>query len=305
MSDFLQLQGIPDLFKMFGLGSTLQHPLIAVIDFSKVKEHLPDGTKISGDLYYILCKDYHKQNIKYGRKVVDFQEGNLVCIAPNQVIEMENEEKDAPVTDMAGWGVFFHPDLIRGTSLGSKMHDYSFFSYEISESLHLSEKEKQVLTTCVTKIQAELAENIDTYSEAIIVSSLELLLNYCLRFYGRQFITRKSSGKTVVAQVEKLLNNYFQSTNLSEHGLPTVKYLADKVNLSPAYLGDLLKKETGKNAQDHIHFHLIEAAKDILLGTDRSVGEIAYQLGFEYPQYFSKLFKQKTGKTPLEFRSMN
>ena len=305
MSDFLQLQGITDLFKMFGLEGTIKHPLVAVIDFGKVKKHIPDGTKISGDLYYILCKDYHKQNIKYGRKMIDFQNGSLVCIAPNQVIEMENEERPAGVTAMAGWGVFFHPDLIRGTSLGNKLHEYSFFSYEVSESLHLSEKEKQVLTDCVLKIDSELQENIDTYSQSIIVSSLELLLNYCTRFYGRQFITRKTSNKSVVSQVEYILNNYFQNNDLSQLGLPTVKYLADQVNLSPAYLGDLLKKETGKNAQDHIHFHLIEAAKNILLGSDKSVGEIAYLLGFEYPQYFSKLFKQKTGKTPIEFRSMN
>ncbi|RFZ94023.1 AraC family transcriptional regulator [Mucilaginibacter conchicola] len=305
MSDFLQLQGIPDLFKMFGLESTIKHPLIAIIDFGKVKEHIPDGTKISGDLYYILCKDYHRQNIKYGRKMIDFQNGSLVCIAPNQVIEMENEERPTGVTAMNGWGIFFHPDLIRGTSLGNKLHEYSFFSYEVSESLHLSEKEKQVLTDCVLKIDSELQENIDTYSQSIIVSSLELLLNYCTRFYGRQFITRKTSNKTVVSQIEQILNSYFQNDDLSRHGLPTVKYLADQVNLSPAYLGDLLKKETGRNAQDHIHLHLIEAAKNILLGSDKSVGEIAYLLGFEYPQYFSKLFKQKTGKTPVEFRSMN
>src|SRR3569833_16585 len=185
------------------------------------------------------------------------------------------------------------------------MKEYSFFSYEISESLHLSEKEKQILYDCVLKIRAELQENIDTHSQHIIVSNIELLLNYCSRFYGRQFITRKSSNNAVVVQIEKILAEYFRGNDVEERGLPTVKYLAEQVHLSPSYLSDLLKKETGKNTQDHIHFYLIEEAKNILLSTDKSVGEIAYSLGFEYPQYFNKLFKQKTGKTPLEFRSMS
>lgn len=185
------------------------------------------------------------------------------------------------------------------------MKDYSFFSYEMSESLHLSEKEKQVLYDCVMKIEAELQENIDIHSQAIIVSTIELLLNYCSRFYGRQFITRKSSNNSIIVQVEKILNEYFKRNDISEKGLPTVKDLAEQVYLSPGYLSDLLKKETGKNAQEHIHFYLIEEAKNILLSTDKSVAEIAYSLGFEYPQYFNKLFKQKTGKTPIAFRSMN
>jgi AraC-like DNA-binding protein len=182
------------------------------------------------------------------------------------------------------------------------MKDYNFFSYEISESLHLSEKEKQALYDCVLKIQSELQENIDVHSQNIIVATLDLLLSYCSRFYGRQFITRKSSNNVVVAQIEKILSEYFKQNDKS---LPTVKYLAEQVHLSPGYLSDLLKKETGKNTQDHIHFYLIEEAKNILLSTNKSVNEIAYSLGFEYPQYFNKLFKQKTGKTPVEFRNLN
>jgi YesN/AraC family two-component response regulator len=171
--------------------------------------------------------------------------------------------------------------------------------------LHLSEKEKATLFDCISKIESELHENIDTHSQTIIVSTIELLLNYCTRFYGRQFITRKSSNNSVVAQVERLLSEYFKRTDIHELGLPTVKYLAEQVHLSPSYLSDLLKRETGKNTQDHIHFYLVEEAKSVLLSTDKSVGAIAYSLGFEYPQYFNKLFKQKTGKTPVEFRSMN
>jgi AraC-like DNA-binding protein len=302
MSMFIHLQTISDLFKFFQLNQSLQHPLVAVIDFSKVNENITGETKLSSDFYALICKNYTGNNIKYGRKIVDFQGGSLISMAPNQVLEMENDID--PSETIKGWGLFFHPDLIRATSLHDKMKNYSFFTYEMSEALHLSEKEDQVLFDTVLKISAELKENTDIHSQAIIVSQIELLLNYCSRFYGRQFITRKNSNNAVVVQVEKILSEYFQQNNIAALGLPTVKYVAEQVHVSPGYLSDLLKKETGKNAQDHIHFYLIEEAKNILLNTNKSVGEIAYALGFEYPQYFNKLFKQKTGKTPVEFRSM-
>jgi AraC-like DNA-binding protein len=303
MSVFINLHTVSEAFRFFGLELTAQHPLVTIIDFSKVQHFITDNTKISTDFYSLIFKNYNRNNVKYGRKIVDFQNGSLICLAPGQVLELDiEEEADA---SMQGWGVFFHPDLIRTTSLNDKMKDYTFFSYEVSEALHLSEKEKQVLGDCVRKIEAELLENIDVHSQAILVSSIELLLNYCTRFYGRQFITRTSSNHLVVAQVEKILSEYFKQNDISEKGLPTVKSLAEQVHLSPGYLSDLMKKETGKNTQEHIHFRLIEEAKNILLNTDKSVGEIAYTLGFEYPQYFNKLFKQKVGKTPVEFRSMN
>lgn len=303
MSAFIHLQTITDLFKFFRLAQPVRHPLVAIVDFSRVSDLVNEETKLSTDFYYLLFKNYNKNNLKYGRKIVDFQNGSLICMAPNQIIEMDN---DIEVSEnMMGWGLFFHPDLIRATSLSDKMKDYSFFSYEMSEALHLSEKENQVLYDCVLKIETELQENIDVHSQAIVVSTIELLLNYCSRFYGRQFITRKSSNNSVVVQVEKILSAYFKREDINEKGLPTVKHLAEQVYLSPSYLSDLLKKETGKNAQDHIHFYLIEEAKNILLSTNRSVAEIAYSLGFEYPQYFNKLFKQKTGKTPIEFRGLN
>ncbi|MES2111252.1 MAG: helix-turn-helix transcriptional regulator [Bacteroidota bacterium] len=300
MSKFIHMQNIPDLFRFFKLEQPVLHPLIAVVDFSQVQEEITEDTKVSADFYTLIFKNYNRNNIKYGRKLVDFTDGSLICMSPQQVLEMDNDIEPSP--QMMGWGVFFHPDLIRSTSLNEKMKDYTFLTYEVSEALHLSEKEKQILYDCVQKIEAELQENIDVHSQSIIVSGIEMLLNYCSRFYGRQFITRKSSNNAVVAQVEKVLTAYFRN---SHAGLPTVKYLADKVNLSPNYLSDLLKKETGKNAQDHIHYHVIEEAKTSLLSTNKSIGEIAYALGFEYPQYFNKLFKQKTGKTPVEFRSMN
>lgn len=244
MSEFVHLHTVSDLFKLFRLDLSIQHPLIAVVDFSKTGDHVTEVTKVSADFYCIIFKNYNRNYMKYGRKVVDFQDGSLICMAPNQLIEMDYDIEVSQ--NMLGWGIFFHPDLIRATPLNDNIKSYNFFSYEISEALHLSEKEKQILYDCVVKIQTELQENIDIHSQSIIVSTLELLLNYCSRFYGRQFITRKSSNNAVVVQIEKTLLEYFKSNDLSEKGLPTVKHLADQANLSPGYLSDLLKKETGK-----------------------------------------------------------
>jgi AraC-like DNA-binding protein len=302
MSRLYHLHTIADLFKLFQLDYPIQHPLIAVIDFNDVIDELTEDIKISADYYCMMFKTTENNNIKYGRKSIDFQEGSLICMAPNQVLGLEVEPQPTPKA--TGWGLFFHPDLISAFTLNAKMKDYTFFSYETSEALHLSEKEKQILADCVKKIDTELQENLDVYSQTIIVSSLELLLNYCTRFYGRQFITRSTSNSIVLSQIENILSHYYEDEN-NERGLPTVKYLADRVNLSPSYLSDLLKKETGRSAQEHIHSFLIQESKNRLLGTSQSVAEIAYALGFEYPQYFNKLFKQKTGKTPVEFRRMN
>ncbi|MBK8847494.1 MAG: helix-turn-helix transcriptional regulator [Bacteroidetes bacterium] len=301
MKPIIQLHSISEINHF--VQNKTNHPLVAVVDFSKVDEYVEEGTRISTDFYSIMFKNYCANKIRYGRQSYDFQDGSLVCIAPKQVVTMDSEIEKRD--DMMGWGLFFHPDLLRGTSLGEKMNEYTFFSYETAEALHLSEKEKQTLYDCVQKIATELQENIDNHSQTLIVSNIELLLNYCSRYYGRQFITRKSSNSNTIAQVEKLLKSYFKSEQLKETGLPTVKYLADNIHLSASYLSDLLKKETGMNAQDHIHYYLIEEAKNILINSDNSVGEIAYSLGFEYPQYFSKLFKQKTGKTPIEYRNLN
>ena len=302
MKELIHLHCINDLHKLFNIGIS-NHPLVTVLDFSKVTEQVKQNSKITTDFYSIMFKNYCKNNIKYGRKAIDFQDGNLICIAPNQVIEIDNEVEERE--DKMGWGLFFHPDLIRSTSLNEKIKNYSFFNYEVSEALHLSDKEKNVLFECIQKIQSELQENIDVHSQYIIVSTIELLLNYCSRFYGRQLITRSQTNKSILSQIENLLIQYFADDKKNEQGLPTVKYLADNVHLSPSYLSDLLKKETGKNAQEHIHFYLIEAAKNLLLNSEKNVNEIAYNLGFEYPQYFNKLFKKRTGKTPMEYRNLN
>ncbi len=301
MKEITHLHSIADLHKLFNLGNSL-HPLVAVLDFSRVSEKVEQNAKITTDFYSIMFKNYCKNNIKYGRKTIDFQEGNLICIAPNQAVEIDNEIEHKE--NMLGWGLFFHPDLVRASSLNDKIKDYTFFNYEVSEALHLSDKEKAILYECIQKIQTELQENIDVHSQGIIVSTIELLLNYCTRFYGRQMITRSLTNKTIIAQIENILTEYFAQAKLKEKGLPTVKYLADNINLSPSYLSDLLKKETGKNAQEHIHFYLIEEAKTYLINTHKNINEIAYHLGFEYPQYFNKLFKRKTGKTPMEYRNL-
>jgi len=302
MHEILHLKTISDLYRFLNLGY-VQHPLIAVVDFSHLKNHASEEIAIKTDFYSIMFKNYCKNHLRYGRKTIDFQDGSLVCIAPNQVVTLDNDIEVKE--DMMGWGLFFHPDLIRTTALGHKIKEFSFFSYQTSEALHLSDKEKQLLYDCITKIQAELLQNIDSYSEILVVSNIELLLNYCSRYYSRQFITRKNANMDVVSKVEGILKSYFENDEKGNEGLPSVKELAKKVNLSPSYLSDLLKKETGLNAKDHIHYFAIEHAKSILLKTNYSVSEIAYSLGFEYPQYFSRLFKQKTGKTPLEFRNLN
>jgi AraC-like DNA-binding protein len=300
MSQLIYLKSIADLSRL--LNENDFHPLVAVVDFRKTKDHIEEETRITTDFYSVMFKNYCKSSITYGRKAIDFNEGSLICMAPNQVITIDNEIE--PRENPMGWGLFFHPDLIRNTSLNAKMKDYSFFSYEIAEALHLSEKEKQLLFECIVKIKKELKENIDDYSQTIIVSTIELLLNYCTRFYGRQFITRKATNRDILEKIETQLKQHF-SAKTNSIGLPNVKYLADLVNLSPGYLGDLLKKETGLNAQEHIHQFIIEEAKNILLNSNQSVSEIAFHLGFEYPQYFSRLFKQKTGTTPMEYRNLN
>ncbi len=301
MSLSIHLKSIADLSLLMNVKE--HHPLITVVDFSLIGEHVQTPMRITTDFYSVMYKNYCNTNITYGRKSIDFNDGSLICIAPNQVITIENESVTPEMRN--GWGLFFHPDLIRTTSLNNKMKDYTFFSYEISEALHLSEKEKQLLYECILRIQSELKENIDDFSQNIIVSTIELFLNYCVRFYGRQFITRKANNRDVLVKIDVILKDFFTSKSGLNCGLPTVKFLADAVNLSPGYLGDLLKKETGLNAQEHIHQMVIDLAKNTLVQTNQSVSEIAFQLGFEYPQYFSRLFKQKTGKTPLEFRNLN
>lgn len=304
MESIIRIDNITLLNQVLNQEST-KHPLISIVDFSKVDlSALSENTKqkFSNSFYSILLKKLKVGSLQYGRGNYDFQEGSLFFMSPNQVFSIENPKVEDCIY---GWGIYFHPDLILGTSLFSKLNEYSFFNYNTNEALHLSEKEKITLSNIVNAIDAEMERPIDKHSRTVIVSGLELLLNHCMRFYDRQFMTRDIVNNGAISKFEKYLKSYFNSELPIDNGLPTVKQCAEEVNLSINYLTDLLKKETGKSTQEHIHYYVLEEAKNKLSNVNKSVSEIAYELGFEYPQYFSKLFKNKTGFTPVEYRNLN
>ena len=303
MKDIYHIETISELNELLNQEKP-KHPLVSIIDFSRVESFGKTDIKITTGFYCIMLKNQQCNKVKYGREYFDFQEGTLTFFPPNRAATIEDDGSEKPI-ETAGWGLFFHPDLIRRTSLANKMKDYTFFSYGLKEALHLSDKEKETLNDCRAKIYNEISQNIDSHSQTLIVSNIELLLNYCTRYYDRQFITRKNNNQDVLIKFENILKDYFASESLKKKGIPSVKYCAEKIFLSPNYLSDLLKKETGKNAQDHIHHYLIEEAKNNLLNTNDTISEIAFKLGFDYPQYFSKLFKSKTGITPAEYRNLN
>ena len=302
MNNIKHIETISEMYRMLPQAS-VKHPLVAVVDFSKYNEQFNTGMKITLGFYSVMFKNFCANKMKYGQQSYDFLDGSLICMAPRQVISLDDPIKEK--IEVSGWGLFFHPDLLRSTKLSNKMKEYSFLSYDTNEALHLSDKEKKVLNDIVDKINTELSENIDKHSQTLIVTNIELLLNYCTRYYDRQFLTRKVINNDILIKVENALREYFQSPELGQNGLPSVKYLADRVHLSSNYLSDLLKRETGMNAKDRIHYYLIEEAKNLLLNSNKTIGELAFSLGFEYPQYFSRLFKSKTGMTPAEFRNLN
>lgn len=297
----IQIKSISELLEGSGFGKPT-HPLIAILDTANIafgKEML--GLKIASNLYSIALKDA-SCGLDYGRGSYDFKEGVLFFSAPNQVFTVTKVQE---INQVKGWMLYFHPDLIRNSKLRDKIDDYTFFNYEINEALHLSEKEQNVMTDLVNLVRTEIKERIDNHSQQVLVSNIELILSYSLRFYERQFNTRSAQNTDIVARVESLLKNYYKTNELILAGQPTIEYLAKKCHLSPNYLSDLLSKETGRSAKDHINDFLIEKAKNILISTTGSVSEIAYSLGFNYPHYFGRLFKKKTGKTPREYRQMN
>ncbi len=281
-------------------GQETLHPLVTVLDQSKSKP-VPASRFYSG-LYIIFLKDIKCGEMSYGRNIYDYEEGTLVFISPGQVWGTEEKMK---TIQPKGWALAFHPDLIRGTSLGRHIRDYNFFSYDVNEALHLSERERKVILESFNKISYELDHAIDKHSKTLIVSNIELFLNYCVRFYDRQFITRDNIHKDILVRFEAIMDDYFQSNKPHTLGLPSVKYCAEKLFLSANYLGDLIKKETGKSAQEHIQLKLMDIAKEKMFDTSKSIGEIAYDLGFKHPGHFSRMFKNETGHTPNEFRSIN
>jgi AraC-like DNA-binding protein len=297
----IQVTSISQLHQMLGFEKP-KHPLVSVIDASKFKTPKEVvGHKIVSDLYWVALKD-KSCGFQYGRNHYDFDEGVLIFTAPKQVMSSTEEVNEG---DSRGWMLFFHPDLIRQSHLGQHIDQYSFFDYDNHEALHLSDEEEKTLTSSVEAIKKEYEQRIDNHSQRVIVSSLELMLNYCLRFYERQFNTRSSQNKDIVTTFERLLKNYFSSGRHELDGLPSIQYFAEQIHLSQPYLSDLLKKETGRTTKDHINDFVIEKAKDLLLGSSDSISEIAYTLGFNYPHYFTRLFKSKTGQTPVEYRTVH
>lgn len=293
------INSISELHRLIGLPKP-HHPLISLINMDDVPT-----TEKSEDLHFLL--DFYgvslKKNIsgklKYGQNYYDFDEGVLAMTAPKQILSVGAEDN----YKVSGYWLVFHSDFILNYPLGKVIKDYGFFSYTVNEALHLSNKEEKMLEGIFKNIEQEYQTSIDQFSQDVLVSHLELFLNYCNRFYNRQFLTRKKAGNDLLAKMEELLDEYFKNDKIIESGLPTVQYFAESLNVSSNYLSDMLRTLTGQSTQQHIHNKLIEKAKETLTTTNLSVSEIAYQLGFEHPQSFSKLFKSKTNFTPIEFRA--
>ncbi|MCW5518904.1 helix-turn-helix transcriptional regulator [Aureitalea sp. L0-47] len=302
MENFMTIDSVSTYFKLRNY--ELLHPLIGILDFDKFEPSSVSPPTYSGftfECYAIFLKDHNSCKMKYGGKHYDFDEGTMVFLSPQQSVGFVYEKNHVP----KGYALLFHPDLLHGTKLGKKIQSYSFFSYAVNEALHISMKERRIILDLLEKIQFELEQNMDGHSKNLIVSNLELLLDYCVRFYDRQFLTREVAHSTSLERFDVLLNEYFLSEEPNKQGLPSVTYFAEQLHLSPNYFGDLIKKETGRSAQEYIQNKLIEVAKEKVFDHEKSISEIAYELGFRYPQHFSRLFKNKTGLSPNDFRNMN
>lgn len=292
-----QIRSISQLVRVLGLPAPLQ-PLIALVDYNNVSiDRFPKGQKTSLDFYKISFKPTFAGQIKYGQAYYDFEEGGLAFFKPKQIVYPPED-----IESYEGIALYFHSDFIRNYPLGSTMNQYGFFSYDVSEALFLSAKEKEVIANLFASIADELNNNIDNFSQDVLVSQIELLLNYSNRFYNRQFITRKAIHHDIISALDQLLGKYFEGENSLKNGLPSVKYISTTLKLSQRYLSDMLSALTGLNTQQYIQHAIIEKAKEKLSTTNLSVSEIAYALGFEHPQSFSKVFKTKTNVSPLEFR---
>ena len=298
MDNIRRFETIND-YNAFNNNETL-HPQVSVVDLSKASPR--QGSRMYFGFYTIFLKDVKCGDLMYGRHTYDYQEGTLVFLAPGQVAGINsNGETYQP----KGYALIFHPDLIYGTSLGKHIQDYTFFAYQFNEALHLSERERKIVLDCFSKIEYELEHAIDKHSKRLIVSNIELFLNYCIRFYERQFITRENVHKGILERFESLLNEFYQSDKPQTIDLPSVAYCANELHLSAGYFGDLIKKETGKTAQEYIQSKVIDVAKEKIFDQSKSVNQIAYELGFKYPQHFTRLFKQWVGQSPNEYRMLN
>lgn len=286
-------------YNAFNNNETL-HPLVSVVDLSKASPR--QASTIYFGFYTIFLKEVKCGDLRYGKNTYDYQEGTLVFIAPGQVL---SGDSSGETYQPKGYALVFHPDLIHGTPLGRHIQDYTFFGYQSSEALHLSEREKKLVLDCFSKIEFELERAIDKHSKMLIVSNIELLLNYCIRFYDRQFITRDHAHQGILERFERLLQEYFLSDKPQIEGLPSVAYCAGELNLSANYFGDLVKKAAGKSAQEYIQAKVIDVAKERIFDPGKSVSQIAYELGFKYPQHFTRFFKQQVGQSPNEYRMLN
>ena len=295
MEEIVQLNSIPDYCKYCGF--EVLHPLVAVVDMAEAQRNYPE-CKLNYGLYALWLKQGVGCTIRYGRRNYDYQDGTVISFAPGQVVQVEPNGNESA----SAIGLLFHPDLIHGTSLGRKIERYSFFSYHDAEALHLSEREREQYLLIIESIKRELRHDIDRHSKELLCDNIEMLLDQCLRFYDRQFITREKVNGDVLADFERILNAYFTEGVARNNGFPSVARMADELHFSVGYFGDLIKKETGQTAQQYIQNKIIHLAKEALLGTDLPVSEIALNLGFEYPQHFTRMFKKVTGKSPSEFR---
>jgi len=294
--DFRVLATVSDFTRHFGFSEPV-HPLLTIIDLAQAR-HLPAATGPAlRQLYIISLKKNLKGQMQYGRQAYDFSAGALAFFAPGQLCE-GNAALDT--SELSGWMLVFHPDLLHKYPLAKKLASYGFFSYQVHEALHLSGREEELLDALIATMRREHEQPIDAFSQDVLVSQLEVLLSYANRFYHRQFLTRRPVAHDLLSRFEELLAAYF--ARAASQPLPTVQYFADALHVSPAYLSDMLRSLTGQNTQQHIHYGLIERAKHLLLSTSLTINETAFQLGFEYPQYFTRLFKSKTGLTPAAFR---
>lgn len=302
MKDIHQINSITEAHQSFGLTSP-KHPLISVVwakDFPSMKPY--EGMRYTSDLFMVSMKDGVVGSMGYGRNSYDFTEGMMVFSRPHQVLTVENKT----VEDEAnGWMLIFHPDLIRKSELGRTIDEYTFFDYKVHEALHLSDEEQSTLMDLVLKIEREINQNMDKHSQKLMISTIELMLDFCNRYYDRQFYVRTNYNKDLVATFEQIIKEYYQSQSPTVLGVLSVKACAEKLNMSPNYLGDMIKTETGRSAKDYINDYVINKAKNMLLGSGESVSEIAFTLGFEYPQGLSKLFKSKVGMSPSQYRNLN
>lgn len=296
MDELIKLETVQDYNRI--IGAETLHPLVSVTDMSQLQS-IPHCRKQFG-FYCVFFKELECGTILYGRSKYDYQEGTMLFISPGQIAGVEDGGK---TINPKGWILMFHQDLLYGTPLARRMKDYSFFSYSSDEALHMSEREKQIILNCFHEIREELEHPVDKHTKQIVASNIETMLNHCVRFYERQFVTREITNNNIIDRFHKILHEYLNSELPQTQGLPTVQYCADKVCLSPNYFGDLIKRETGRTASEHIQHAVMSKVKEQLTETDKTISEIAYDLGFNYPHHLSRTFKKIEGITPGEFRS--